>query len=1043
MLSCILFVGRAGGPQTFEELLERELAASTARGSAKKQPPDSIAPTSSSQRKTPTADKRAVPAANMRGFNHLDEYEDEGEEELLEFKRIEESLQRSKLGSAAATTQQSFGGGDLLRSHNDQFDLYQKNDSHMFNDEEEWGELDEVPVFDGKSTSPARGGKATTNLAATLPCAGLRQQGEDISLFHLKPIASKLQPYTPAGSNFPHKKAVSFTDSVQQRELQKELAKERALYEGGGGGGKKQVSARRQQLQFEPEGGEGSGRYTDEDEYAYSEDEQKHGGPSISNKLHDQLNTSSDRYEEVEFDLDEEEEEQAALARAGPTQRAAKGRRGGGGGEYFSHQALDQSLEWADNPPPPTSALVSQFFPSSSSGKAGAANTKKTTAGSSNKSGGGAVGATKQPRAKTGKVSSSAAQVSTAKNAALAAQTGMSSTATGHDGGDSSSSKGYAGGSSEGRAGSWEEEDEDATGEGTDEMIGVHEKMKRLDTEIGHHYQETVKLKALRRQQQEELTHLRHENSAAKQRLAEQQMEFERYKEEQQRLLKKERRELDLQKRQLLKVPDRKERDTVDLLQEQIKQLKEEKSQRENKHRLTVDRMKKIMATLEADKNELSEQLRATEAQRLQLWKDMEDRLDSRAVGATAAAGGSKEQRISGQSRGGGNNSSKQVVTTMEASSTNMPIDASISHPAMTASSSSKAKHSSSPGRSSRAGHAAHASDIFVREEDIIDEVLEGGGSLDARKPGVESRKGGGGRDDRSTSSSQSSGSALSSVVVKELTHSGGRTETVFADGTRRIVFPNSTAKLILPDGSNRIDFPNGDKKETFPDGRVVYYYAAAETTHTAHKNGTQEYVFRINGIDQQSEIHFPDGRKEIVFADQTRKYLQPNGDCESIFKDGYVPVFLFSLSLSVLSRLFSSHVICSCFSVHDRQHSLFPVFLSRFSHYMQSYHSSIVLCKESWLVPPLSLCPTGPKKSTWMASSFAFILTGEPSKFPWTHSQLMLLRLPKSIILFPAYQIIIPTAIINILLLLLPLLLPHNLIRLRWHPPGLSRLLL
>ncbi len=145
------------------------------------------------------------------------------------------------------------------------------------------------------------------------------------------------------------------------------------------------------------------------------------------------------------------------------------------------------------------------------------------------------------------------------------------------------------------------------------------------------------------------------------------------------------------------------------------------------------------------------------------------------------------------------------------------------------------------------------------------------------------------------------SGSGAAPVIptgqpIEQLTHPGGKLETRYSDGGRLIVFANGTQKYIGKDGYVVVTFPNGDQKETYPahdasaggggsDGRVVYYYASVQTTHTTYLDGVQRFQF----ADRQWELHKPDGSKEIHFPDQTVKYVFANGQEQSVFPDGSV----------------------------------------------------------------------------------------------------------------------------------------------------------
>ncbi|KAM8831293.1 uncharacterized protein AB9W97_002967 isoform 2-T2 [Spinachia spinachia] len=81
------------------------------------------------------------------------------------------------------------------------------------------------------------------------------------------------------------------------------------------------------------------------------------------------------------------------------------------------------------------------------------------------------------------------------------------------------------------------------------------------------------------------------------------------------------------------------------------------------------------------------------------------------------------------------------------------------------------------------------------------------------------------------------------------------------------------------------VTFFNGDIKHILEDGKVVYYYAASETTHTTHPSGLEVFQFP----NKQIEKRYPGGKREILFPDQTIKYLEPGGGERTIFPDGTI----------------------------------------------------------------------------------------------------------------------------------------------------------
>jgi len=112
--------------------------------------------------------------------------------------------------------------------------------------------------------------------------------------------------------------------------------------------------------------------------------------------------------------------------------------------------------------------------------------------------------------------------------------------------------------------------------------------------------------------------------------------------------------------------------------------------------------------------------------------------------------------------------------------------------------------------------------------------------------------------------------------VLREVAHPGGKSESMLSDGSRLISFNNGTRKRIYADASSVVTFPNGDRKQTEKDGRVLYYYHAADTTHTTFPDGMQQYEF---GTNQQVEKHYVDGRREIFFGDGTIKIIDAQGN--------------------------------------------------------------------------------------------------------------------------------------------------------------------
>ncbi|NXG28042.1 CENPJ protein, partial [Dromaius novaehollandiae] len=122
--------------------------------------------------------------------------------------------------------------------------------------------------------------------------------------------------------------------------------------------------------------------------------------------------------------------------------------------------------------------------------------------------------------------------------------------------------------------------------------------------------------------------------------------------------------------------------------------------------------------------------------------------------------------------------------------------------------------------------------------------------------------------------------------VQEKTEHRDGKVEEVLTDGRGIITFRDGTKKEISADKRMTVvSFFNGDVKKIMPDQRVIYYYADAQTTHTAYPNGLEVLKFPNNQIEK----HHPDGTQEITFPDHTVKCLYSGGLEETFFPDGTV----------------------------------------------------------------------------------------------------------------------------------------------------------
>ncbi|XP_054475074.1 uncharacterized protein si:ch211-140l13.3 [Anoplopoma fimbria] len=110
--------------------------------------------------------------------------------------------------------------------------------------------------------------------------------------------------------------------------------------------------------------------------------------------------------------------------------------------------------------------------------------------------------------------------------------------------------------------------------------------------------------------------------------------------------------------------------------------------------------------------------------------------------------------------------------------------------------------------------------------------------------------------------------------------------EQLFSNECGLVTLTERTRKIPSADQKTKtVTFLNGDIKHILEDGKVVYYYAGSQTTHTTHPNGLEVFHFP----NKQIEKRHPGGKREILFPDQTIKYLEPDSSERTIFPDGTI----------------------------------------------------------------------------------------------------------------------------------------------------------
>ncbi|XP_017285615.1 centromere protein J isoform X2 [Kryptolebias marmoratus] len=397
----------------------------------------------------------------------------------------------------------------------------------------------------------------------------------------------------------------------------------------------------------------------------------------------------------------------------------------------------------------------------------------------------------------------------------------------------------------------------------------LRERLVELEIEIDRFKKENAALNRLRQENEKKQEDLRKERLEFEQRAAEELARFEEYKKEENRKLQKERKLFEKHAAAARAIPDKKEREEIQWLKQQLSSLQEEVRRKESRWASTHGRLRQQIDSLNQENGALRDEIRMLEKLRLSAWKKSsvsEKDIETK-----------EGRRIS-------ENNAPSVTKGVTFAS---PLD-------------SRGSSYSPPRSSAAAATRSVSKDVCQGAAAGIKSSLRwsaGSGSSSSssslcgrrteEKPGACQNQENPPNEDRSQNCSpKTDPKQAESCEVEVITHPDGKVEKVLASGDRLIVFPNGTRKEISADGlSAKVTFFNGDTKQITADQRVIYCYAEAQTTHITYPDGMEVLHFPNN----QTEKHFPDGRKEITFPDQTVKTLFPDGREESVLTDGTV----------------------------------------------------------------------------------------------------------------------------------------------------------
>nr|XP_020474581.1 centromere protein J isoform X2 [Monopterus albus] len=395
----------------------------------------------------------------------------------------------------------------------------------------------------------------------------------------------------------------------------------------------------------------------------------------------------------------------------------------------------------------------------------------------------------------------------------------------------------------------------------------LRERLAELEIEIERFKKENATLARLRQENEKKQEDLSKERLEFEQVKAEEMAKFEEYKKEENRKLQKERKLFEKHASAARAMPDKKEREEIQALKQQLSSLQEELRRKESRWASTRGRLRQQIDSLSQENSSLRNEIHMLEKLRLSVWKknpfsaeNDKEMTDSPRLFDNVSAVTKGVRFASPPECRGSSSSPPQSSTAMATSSQPATgMKSSLRKPAGSSSSSSSPSPLSSRTTEER---SAPASKSQIQSNTCCpnrEPLPTGAERSEAEKP---------------------------ESAQEVITHPDGKIEKVLASGERLTIFPNGTTKEVSADGLMvKVTFFNGDTKQITADQRVIYYYADAQTIHITYPDGMEVLHFPNN----QTEKHFPDGRKEITFPDQTVKSLFPDGREESVLTDGTI----------------------------------------------------------------------------------------------------------------------------------------------------------
>uniref|UniRef100_A0A3Q3N4C5 Centromere protein J n=1 Tax=Mastacembelus armatus TaxID=205130 RepID=A0A3Q3N4C5_9TELE len=394
------------------------------------------------------------------------------------------------------------------------------------------------------------------------------------------------------------------------------------------------------------------------------------------------------------------------------------------------------------------------------------------------------------------------------------------------------------------------ESKQEDTGETNAQSTLLRERLVELEIEIERFKKENAALTKLRQETEKQQDNLRKERLEFEQMKAEDLARFEEYKKEENRKLQKERKLFEKHASAARAMPDKKEREEIQALKQQLSSLQEELRKRESRWASTHSRLRQQVDSLNQENGALRDEVRMLEKLRLSGWKKnpVHPEKDKEMKDGPKIS----EHHVPAVTKG-----VKFAVSTF--------LQFSIGYIHKRDSPPTEPKHS-------EAEEPESVQEVITHPDGKIEKVLAGGDRLIVFPNGTRKEVSADGLTVKVTFFNGDTKQMTADQRVVYYYADAQTTHITYPDGMEVLHFPNNQTEKHFPDGRKEITFPDQTVKNLFPDGRE-------ESVLT---DGT---VIQVNP-DGTKEIHFNTGQKEIHTADYKRREY-PDGTVKTVYTDG------------------------------------------------------------------------------------------------------------------------------------------------------------